>query len=114
MKEETRAKREKMKEKLLEYEKEVRESSNGKKLTTAEKNKAMLDLMTKKEEEPEEVVEEGTEETEREKKPKSMKHKSFKCSCGMKVELYGEDEIGEGKCSKCLDKDTVIYTEENY
>lgn len=111
MKEETRVKREKMKEKILDLEKEVKKSSNGKKLSTAEKNKAMLDLMTKKEEEPEKVVEEGIEESEKEKKPKSMKHKSFKCSCGMKVELYGGAEIGEGKCSKCLDKDTIIYTE---
>lgn len=95
MTEKTKRKREKIKEKLLEFEKEAKKL--GRDLTIVEKNKIMLNLMTKKETE-EEVPEEEVVE-----KKKKEKHRKFKCtSCRIQVELYGETEPEkEGLCTKC-------------
>lgn len=97
MKEETKKKREHIKNQLLEIEKEVKKEGREKKLSTAQKNKKMLDLLTKKNEEEfeQEIEEVKTKE----------KVKKFKCvECGIEVAFYGEinSHLIENKvCSKC-------------
>ena len=94
MKEETRKRKEKMKKDFVDVEKQVKK--NGKKLSTAEKNKMMIDIMTKKgTKEVEEIIE----------KRKKPKNKHFTCSCGCKVTLEGEAEtLVVGKCTKCAEE----------
>ena len=92
MKPETKARKEKMKRALAEVESQVKKE--GKKLSTAQKNKMMLDIVSKQNHE---VEEESTEKT---KVKKEITHRHFNCPiCGLRVDLYGEAEAE--LCSKC-------------
>jgi hypothetical protein len=104
MKAETKARREKMKEKLLDIHKEVKKSKKER-MSTAEMNKAMLDMLTKKEDETPEIN--NIQELEKKKE----KHRKFKCTeCGIEISLYGEAEPDkEGLCYSCSHKNDVIY-----
>ena len=93
MKEELKKRRQKLKEEFASIKKQANSNSNSKKMSTSEKNKEILNMMTKKNEDDfEEVIEQV----------KVLSHKSFTCSCGCKVTLEGEARpLVEGKCSKC-------------
>lgn len=96
MKPELKAKRERLKKQVEEARKKIENSEN---MTKAEKDAALINAMMRKE------VDEEVVETEEEKKNKEeiLKHKHFKCKCGMQVDLYGEAE--QKKCSKCLENE---------
>lgn len=101
MKEETRKRREKIKNQLMEFQKEVKKSTRGKKekLSVAQMNKAIMNAMSakNKENDDEEIAEEK-EET----KVKRVKHREFRCKCGVMVTLHGEAEAD--CCSKCVNE----------
>lgn len=96
MKEETRKRKDKIKRQLADIERQVKSENGDKKMSTSEKNKKILDLLVKKDEDEIEEPEEKTTE-------KKEKMRYFECiTCGITVELDGEAEpIVEGKCSKC-------------
>jgi predicted RNA-binding Zn-ribbon protein involved in translation (DUF1610 family) len=93
MKPETRARKEKMKKALQKANVQVRKE--GKKLSTAENNKMMLNIISKQKHD----FEEEKEIEEVIAQPKET-HRHFNCpSCGIRVDLYGEAEAE--LCSKC-------------